>query len=153
MHRHTFVQTWTFASTHAHTDIHYKRTYSGEHQSSYLVVEALSTLAARRRVRLSIFCLRRNDGSALRAAIEGTRGSNFRDVSSMHTEAIAQGINAAGVHVLIDMDAHFRNSRLELMAYKSAPVSRGLLYVCLSCISPMSMHGLLLTHNTRMSSC
>jgi hypothetical protein len=40
----------------------------------------------------------------------------------LHTAAIADSINAAGVHVLIDMDAHFRNSRLELMAYKSAPV-------------------------------
>jgi hypothetical protein len=119
MHTHTCMHTYIHTHVHLHTHTH---TYTGEHQSSYLSVEILTVLAHRSNFGLSIFCLRHHDGSSLREAIESIDGVNFRDVSALHTAAIADTINAAGVHVLIDMDAHFRNSRLELMAYKSAPV-------------------------------
>jgi predicted O-linked N-acetylglucosamine transferase (SPINDLY family) len=49
-------------------------------------------------------------------------GGRFFDVSNYATADIAKAINADGVHILIDMDAHFRGSRLEVMSLESAPV-------------------------------
>lgn len=94
----------------------------GEHQSSYLAVEVIGILARRGHLKLSIFCLRQDDGSELRRAIQAAQGLTFHDVSRENTGAIASLINGQGVNVLVDMDAHFRNSRLDVMASRPAPV-------------------------------
>ncbi|KAJ1488847.1 hypothetical protein T484DRAFT_1782179 [Baffinella frigidus] len=49
-------------------------------------------------------------------------GDAFWDLSGATTFGIASEINAKGVHVLIDLDAHFRNSRMHLLAFAPAPL-------------------------------
>ena len=96
----------------------------GDHQSSYLMSSVLGELATRnQQILLQVFCLRPNDGSVLRQSIEEAVGSDkFFDVSALPTIDVAEKINNQRVHVLVDMDAHFRNSRMQLMSLLPAPV-------------------------------
>jgi len=87
----------------------------GDHQSSYLMSSVLTHLAApsrRHLLTLNVFCLRPDDSSALRASIEeGVGHEKFFDVSALPTTDIAEKINQMHTHIVVDMDAHFRNSR------------------------------------------
>jgi predicted O-linked N-acetylglucosamine transferase (SPINDLY family) len=57
-------------------------------------------------------------------ALQAVGSDSFFDVSALPTIEIAEKINDDKVHVLVDMDAHFRGSRIqvyEALSYSVRP--------------------------------
>lgn len=90
------------------------------HATSLLIAEMLERRDTRR-FEVFLYSHSRDDGSAIgqrvRAACE-----HFVDVTNDSHRAIAERIRADGIDVLVDLKGHTRDSRMDVLAWRPAPV-------------------------------
>jgi predicted O-linked N-acetylglucosamine transferase (SPINDLY family) len=95
------------------------------HATSILVVELLERRDTER-FEVFLYSHSRDDGSAIgkrvRAACE-----HFVDVNAMSHREIAQRMRDDGIDIAIDLKGHTRDSRMELLAMRPAPVQAAFL--------------------------
>ncbi len=65
-----------------------------------------------------------DDGSAVRRQIENGC-DEFRDIAALSDAEAAEKIRADGIDILINLTGHTRNSRIDILAHRPAPVQVG----------------------------
>lgn len=109
--------------THAEGDrirIGYLSSDFFEHATALLLVEVLEK-ADRERFEIFGYCHSPNDGSALERRIRSSF-DHYVSIRSMSHHDAAQRIHADGIDILIDLKGYTRDGRLEILAYRPAPV-------------------------------
>lgn len=90
------------------------------HATAVLMAEQLEQ-RDRERFEVTLYSHSRNDGSALRDRVIAAC-DHFVDVMSLGHGAIAERIRADGIDILVDLKGHTRDSRIEVLAARPAPV-------------------------------
>ena len=83
-----------------------------DHMSLYLIIEALEMLAARKDMVVFAFNVRSDDGSDLVRRLRVAFGERYECVAQHDSYTAAAKINQRKPHIMVDLDGHFRNSRL-----------------------------------------
>ena len=91
-----------------------------EHATAYLTAE-LFELHDRQRFRILGYSYGPDDGSPMRRRLEAGFDL-FRDIRSLDEAGVAAALAADGVHILVDLKGYTRDTRLDLMVRRMAPV-------------------------------
>jgi len=100
-----------------------------EHLNAYLLLP-LFELIDRRRFEIFAYSLTPDDGSAIRARV-GAAVDRLRDLSGLGDREAANAIRQDEVDILVDCAGHTTGGRLEITAYRPAPVQA--LYLAFAC--------------------
>ena len=90
------------------------------HATAVLMAELLEQ-RDRERFEVTLYSHSRDDGSDLRRRVMAAC-DRFVDVMPLGNAAIAERIRADGIDVLVDLKGHTRDSRIEVLAARPAPV-------------------------------
>ncbi|HEX3139828.1 MAG TPA: hypothetical protein VHQ87_07225, partial [Rhizobacter sp.] len=93
------------------------------HATAMLMAEQLEQ-HDRERFEVTLYSHSRDDGSALRQRVVAAC-EHFVDVTPLRHAAIAERIRADGIDILVDLKGHTRDSRMEVLAARPAPVQVG----------------------------
>lgn len=91
-----------------------------EHATAYLAAE-LFELHDRKRFHVTAYSYGQDDGSPMRARLVRAF-DRFHDVRSVGRDRVAQMVAADGIDILIDLKGYTKQSRLDLLTRRLAPV-------------------------------
>ena len=91
-----------------------------EHPVSQLLVELFERID-RKRFRLRLYCIGRDDGTALRQRVVAA-ADHFVLLSGLSDQQAAERIRADGVELLVDLMGYTRGHRVGILARKPSPV-------------------------------
>ena len=91
-----------------------------EHATAYLAAE-LFELHDRRHFEVLAYSYGPDDGSAMRRRLV-TAFDRFRDIRSVPLDAVARGMAEDGVDIMVDLKGYTKQTRLDLLSRRLAPV-------------------------------
>lgn len=101
-----------------------------DHMSLYLIIEAMEALAARQDIVSFAVNVRADDGSDLVKRLRAAFAERYVCVAQFDSHTAASHINRFEPHVMVDLDGHFRNSRLSCIFHCFVVGSSWLRCVC-----------------------
>lgn len=90
------------------------------HATVALIGEQLELLD-RERFELFLYCHSRDDGSPEQARVRAA-ADHYRDVRSLTDAEAAQLMRSDGIDIAIDLKGHTQDSRMQILAYRPAPL-------------------------------
>ena len=91
-----------------------------DHATSYLTAE-LFTLFDRQRFEVWLYSYGRDDGSPIRRRLQ-REAPHFTVLQDLPPRSVADRIRTDGIDILIDLKGHTRGGRLDILAYRPAPL-------------------------------
>jgi protein O-GlcNAc transferase len=92
----------------------------GNHPTAHLMMDVFS-LHNREKYGIHCYAYGSNDRSTYRQHIEKSC-DHFVDIANIPSFEAANWINQDGIHILVDLKGHTTNSRLDVCAYRPAPI-------------------------------